>query len=123
MSPTFKAWAATVVNVIPPLPKLAAEIPIDRPLTDAVPATVRPRSRKPNAVAAPGSAPPATTNVDEFGTDPTVVLMLYASGAKLFVFTALPATRPWSPAVKYVIAAVPLVFETTPLFETLPGVI
>src|SRR5262249_20881111 len=76
MSPTFKAFAPTVVNVSAPVAKVAAEMPIDRPLTVAVPATVLPRSMKPSLVAGPGSAPPLTMKVVVFGTDATVVLML-----------------------------------------------
>ena len=49
-SPTVNPWAATVVNVIELPANVAAEIPMVRPLTVAVPATVRPRSMKPIVV-------------------------------------------------------------------------
>jgi hypothetical protein len=123
IEPTVRLWGTTVVNVIAPDAKVAAVIVNERPLTVAVPATVRPRSRKPIVVAGPGSAPAPTTKVDEFGTDETVVLMLNPSGTKLFVLTVFPATSPWSPAEKNVIAALPVVFETTPFSVTGPGVI
>ena len=50
MSPTFRLWATTVVNVNPLASNATPVIDSDRPLTEAVPATVFPMSMNPAVV-------------------------------------------------------------------------